>query len=238
MNGFRCSIIDGIETISRASSSGAVWSNLNACAKKCGFTHLLVLRARSDQTAVLFNDMPDGIAESFDVVSFWRDNPIVLEALSEPRPYSASELWAMPLTARLRRALATLSTGFGVRDGLIIPIRLQGILEGVVMVGGRAPEMGPIGRSALHVFAHSAFEQAVALENAPLHRPQAGILSPREIECLRWAAAGKTDAEIGELLKISARTARFHFENAKKKLGVSTRVQAVTEAMRLNELAA
>ena len=63
-------------------------------------------------------------------------------------------------------------------------------------------------------------------------------LSKREVECLRWAAAGKTDAEIGRILTISPRTTRFHIENAKKKLGVATRIQAVTEALRLRAIAA
>ena len=64
------------------------------------------------------------------------------------------------------------------------------------------------------------------------------LLSPRETECLRWAALGKTDNEIGTILTISPRTARFHIENAKKKLGVATRIQAVTEALRLRAIAA
>jgi DNA-binding CsgD family transcriptional regulator len=63
-------------------------------------------------------------------------------------------------------------------------------------------------------------------------------LSPRETECLRLSARGKTDIQIGRVLGISPRTARFHVENAKKKLGVATRVQAVAEALRIKVIAA
>jgi len=63
-------------------------------------------------------------------------------------------------------------------------------------------------------------------------------LSPRELQCLQWASKGKTDGEIGVILSISARTARFHIENAKRKLGAATRVQAVAEAMRRRAIAA
>lgn len=43
-------------------------------------------------------------------------------------------------------------------------------------------------------------------------------LTRREIQCLKWAAAGKTDAEIGELVAISLPTVRFHVTNAARKL--------------------
>ena len=65
-----------------------------------------------------------------------------------------------------------------------------------------------------------------------------GSLTTRELECLRWTAMGKTDAEIGVILSISARTARFHIENSKRKYGVSTRIQAVAEALKQRAIAA
>jgi DNA-binding CsgD family transcriptional regulator len=52
-------------------------------------------------------------------------------------------------------------------------------------------------------------------------------LSERELECIRWVAAGKTDWEIGMILGLSSSTARFHIENARRKLDASTRAQAV-----------
>jgi DNA-binding CsgD family transcriptional regulator len=49
---------------------------------------------------------------------------------------------------------------------------------------------------------------------------------------LRWVAAGKSDWAIGQILRISEKTVNFHVENAKRKLGVGTRIQAVVAAMR------
>jgi LuxR family transcriptional regulator, activator of conjugal transfer of Ti plasmids len=53
------------------------------------------------------------------------------------------------------------------------------------------------------------------------------VLSPREYECLEWAAKGKSAWDIGSILNISRRTAAFHLGNAKSKLGVRTISQAV-----------
>jgi DNA-binding CsgD family transcriptional regulator len=45
-------------------------------------------------------------------------------------------------------------------------------------------------------------------------------------------AAGKSDWAIAQILGISRKTVNFHVENAKRKLGASTRVQAVLAAAR------
>lgn len=57
-------------------------------------------------------------------------------------------------------------------------------------------------------------------------------VTARESEILGWIAVGKSDWAIGRLLKISGKTVNFHVENAKRKFGVATRVQAVIVAMR------
>jgi DNA-binding response OmpR family regulator len=60
--------------------------------------------------------------------------------------------------------------------------------------------------------------------------PKNVALNDREIETLTWAARGKTSAEIAQLLDLSKRTVDFHIENARTKLGVSTRIQAAVKA--------
>jgi DNA-binding response OmpR family regulator len=55
-------------------------------------------------------------------------------------------------------------------------------------------------------------------------------LAQREIETLTWAARGKTSAEIAQILGLSKRTVDFHIDNARSKLGVATRTQAVVKA--------
>ncbi len=55
-------------------------------------------------------------------------------------------------------------------------------------------------------------------------------LREREVETLTWAARGKTFAEIGTILGLSKRTVEFHLENARRKLGVATRAQALVKA--------
>jgi len=59
---------------------------------------------------------------------------------------------------------------------------------------------------------------------------QAVQLNDREVETLTWAARGKTSAEIAQILGLSKRTIDFHIDNARNKLGVTTRTQAAIKA--------
>lgn len=65
----------------------------------------------------------------------------------------------------------------------------------------------------------------------PVERP-----TERELAVLRLAARGMTNREIGQALSISHRTVQGHLANLYGKLGVRTRTEAVTEALRLGWL--
>ena len=56
-------------------------------------------------------------------------------------------------------------------------------------------------------------------------------LTVREREVLQWVAAGKTNAQIADILAASPRTVGKHLENIFAKLGVETRTAAVNRGM-------
>ncbi len=61
-------------------------------------------------------------------------------------------------------------------------------------------------------------------------------LTPRDIEILRWVQDGKTNDEIGDLLARSKWTAKYHLKNIMQKMGVTTRAQAVSQAIGMGAL--
>ena len=56
--------------------------------------------------------------------------------------------------------------------------------------------------------------------------PCAPQLTARELEILRWVAAGASNGAIAQELFISEQTIKFHLSNVYRKLGVSNRTQA------------
>jgi DNA-binding NarL/FixJ family response regulator len=57
-------------------------------------------------------------------------------------------------------------------------------------------------------------------------------LTPRELQVLSKVVAGKTNAEIGQLLGISEKTVEKHLDKVFKKLDVASRVEAAVLAVR------
>lgn len=81
------------------------------------------------------------------------------------------------------------------------------------------------------------FEMLAAIINARLAGvarnelwPKTIALNEREVEVLTWSARGKTSTEIGQILGLTKRTVDFHIDNAREKLGASTRTEAAIKA--------
>jgi DNA-binding CsgD family transcriptional regulator len=66
--------------------------------------------------------------------------------------------------------------------------------------------------------------------------PSNCVLSKREVECLRWAAIGKTDKEISMILGRSHATIRYHIHRAGEKLNSVNRAQTIFKAGQLGYL--
>ena len=62
------------------------------------------------------------------------------------------------------------------------------------------------------------------------------LLTPRETEVLCAVSEGLANKEIARELGISLHTVKFHLESLMRKLGASSRTEAVTRAMRLQLL--
>ena len=70
-----------------------------------------------------------------------------------------------------------------------------------------------------------------ALSAAPAELPDE--LTPREAEVLAWLTRGKTNAEIGRIARLSARTVEKHVEHICIKLGVENRTAAVAHGLEI-----
>jgi transcriptional regulator EpsA len=83
-------------------------------------------------------------------------------------------------------------------------------------------------------FLHAAWIRCQPREAARGDSPAVvpgGSLTAREREVLRWIYLGKSNAEIGAILKISALTVKNHVQKTLRKLKVVNRAQAVGKAL-------
>ena len=59
-------------------------------------------------------------------------------------------------------------------------------------------------------------------------------LTRREMECIYWAAQGKTEYEVAVIIGVSRNTVNFHKGNFLRKLGAVNTAHAVAKAIRMN----
>ena len=181
---------------------------------------------------------------------YWEDRVVALRAAfvhttracAEPFYYADSRL----ATWRPNRALEAINDAgpidsMGVGAAIVAPAyRASGAIGVVIWASPDTevdvPTIFAERAEALHALAlkfTSAYDEALAgTAAAPVK------LTRREVQCLKWAAAGKTDQEIGEIVGISLPTVRFHINNASQKMHVMGRSQAVRRAATLGYVAA
>jgi len=121
--------------------------------------------------------------------------------------------------------------------GLTIPIHLPGgqfaFVSAVIDVSSDEEWERIKARSTESLFLISHYFHAFVARRfgSPFPAPNEIGLTRRELECLGWVARGKTSAEIAAIIGRSEETVRIHIKNAMKKLGVSSRAQAVISAV-------
>ncbi len=120
---------------------------------------------------------------------------------------------------------------FHLKAGLTIPMMTLEGAAATVSLGGEAIDMPPEARGMIAMISTFAIARAIDLRDRERKRVRSK-LTPREVECLKWAADGKTEWEISTILNVSEHTADKHLANANRKLGATSRAQAVANAIR------
>lgn len=223
------------ETLTRITSAptaSIVWSALKEFAAKMGFNHVMVANApehnESLQDALIYTDSRKQMISDWDRTVPYTNYPAIKKARNSPVPFTLKELDASIDHLAL---VQVLPENMKEAENLFVPVFVDGKFTAAAMFTGPSPDTSPVVRAALQVAAHCAFE---AMEELKVQKVvQSAIhLSARETQCLSFIATGHEDEQISSLLGISPRTVRFHVDSAKAKLGVTSRVQAVTKALR------
>lgn len=205
--------------------------------RRMGFEHFIYALRIPDQFSesrvIMLNGYPDAWIEHYWKNGYAALDPVIQHCSRHVVPILWQEL---PSDAATPVARVMAEAGeFGMKTGVSMPVHSpQGSL-GILSfaTGTDDPDSLAAVRSAspyiqlLAVHIHEAIQRVCGGQSDNI-RTQ---LTPRETECLRWAADGKTSWEIGQLLSMSERTVNFHFNNAMTKLNVMSRQHAIAKAI-------
>lgn len=120
---------------------------------------------------------------------------------------------------------------FDLENVISVPLNLPGHYTCHVNMADNNLNINSVSYQNLHIMAvtyHHNIIKIRYLSNTLFQPPK---LSPREKECLIWAAKGLSDHDIGALLAISSSTVTSYMKNVRHKFEVRTKIQAVAIAV-------
>ncbi len=120
---------------------------------------------------------------------------------------------------------------FGIVRGAYFPVHDIAGGRGAVTWGGTSAPFTHQQMMELMYIAVHVFQRLAEIRNLEVR--SSDTLSEREIDCLTWTSAGKTSAEIAEILGLSEHTVNHYLNRAARKLDSVNRTQAVAKSLRL-----
>ena len=182
---------------------------------------------------------------------WWMDTRLALNSpLARAARYESEPFWANAGGFRTRNPnryldaidLSNFEKRALTRAAIVIPVHLPFGQIGMAAFGTRDPDRTDLSAEydahadRLMLLAHRFIAGYAKAMRTRQWLPADCQLTKREIECLRWAAVGKTDKEISLILARSHATVRFHIQNAGEKLDAVNRSQTIFKAAQLGYL--
>lgn len=183
------------------------------------------------QSNSVINNWPAELLSIYDQEGLLPTSPVLRRLRSSTLPF-VYEVTSSPNRDESKSQLAVaLFERFRMTRFIYLPTHdVSGIRGAVSLAGDREPfsaeEIKDLCYIAIHVFDRLA-------EIRSLDVRVIDALTDREIDCLNWTAAGKTSAEIAEILALSEHTVNHYLNRATKKLDTVNRTQAVAKALRV-----
>lgn len=182
----------------------------------------------------VMRNYPEAWIKHYMEKGYNRADPLRRYGPSMRRPFTWVELARRVTFSDVERQVMDEGEEAGLRDGMAVPLHGP---YGEVMGVGIASGAGGIDTEHFIPFIHgitSQFHVAyTSLALPELSAGQVARLTRREAEILTWAAAGKSNPVIGEILGISDYCVDYHMRNVLAKLKAENRVMAVVKALRL-----
>lgn len=216
--------IEGTQNVASAAALKRLF--LSAVAEE-GYENAVFARTNERGLVSLpWAEFPVGYVETYRSEGWDRKDPVVHRAHLARRPFKWSETSPRGGFTREQKRFFEECRELGVHSGITIPIPGTGRDVDLISLSLRQREQAPPDRMS-HLYMLSVQYWLKYRELSDRHDPQVIPLTAQETECLRWCKEGKTNWEIGEILRISEKTVEFHLSNGMRKLGANNRITAV-----------
>ncbi len=230
--------LDAIEQFDRAETIAGLSDQLVRAVASFGYQFVCCVSApgiqnRAFEERVLLNNWPKGWLDQYLTSNFHSHDPISISIRVRTEAFRWADV-TIPPDDRVANDLMTISSSeYRMRHGFCVPIHGVSGYQAGISFAGFDIEDAKEADASVQLIGIYAFNRLANLRST-CREPS--ILTAREREVLRWAAAGKTAWDTGIILDIAADTVNKHIASAMRKLNVYSRPQAVAESIRRGEI--
>ena len=202
-----------------------------------GFHHFALINHADLRTPVpevvkLYN-YPVAWVESFIDDGLYAHDPVLVASLTSAVGFAWSDVPTMIEMTNKQRIILESAAKHGLGDGYTVPAHIPGELSGSCSFATKRGTPVPSANfQAAQLIGAFAFQAARRLSRSNANHPQRLLrLTPRQRDCLLWAIKGKTDWEIGRILKLNEQTVSRHLDMARERYGVTKRLPLAIHAI-------
>tara|TARA_R110001606_G_scaffold375415_1_gene533684 strand:+ start:10327 stop:11055 length:729 start_codon:yes stop_codon:yes gene_type:complete len=161
-------------------------------------------------------------------------DPIAICAIRSKRPFTWAE--AREHATRAGRRIVDMVHDFGLTHGIMFPMHaLDSVSGGVSLGGGIKPDLSPVQVAELEIVCQTAYYHLEVMLG-PFPYQKIAELTAREAECVQFAAAGKSNWEIAQILGIQEDTVKKTLRRASDKLDAVNRAHLVASAIARHQI--
>ena len=234
----RLAIADTFVEHARISSNqDQLYDNLQQCCRDMKIRYFALLHhvdfATSNSDVVRLHNYPDSWQGWFDENKLGTSDPILRASHSASIGFAWSAVPQMIKLTATDRSVLSQAKIVGIGDGFTVPAHVPGEINGscsfAVMAGEECPQQL---YGIAQLIGGFAFEAARRISHSrDIWIDGRVTLTDRQVDCVLWAARGKTDYEISIILGISHETVIQHLKMARERYGVQKRTMLAVRAL-------
>jgi LuxR family quorum-sensing transcriptional regulator LasR len=200
------------------------------------FIYAAIFRyGQQESSTTILSNYPGEWREKYDQAGYIKIDPVMRHCTTRVIPF----VWTETAGASAREtAFMEEAASFGLRAGVSFPVHTRNGDVGLVTFANSAStrELDGWGSAAQCMTSQGMLLTAVIHDSMqsiakPTKNAPSSPLTPRELESLKWVAAGKSSWEISRILGITEHGVLFHLRNIMAKFDVRTRHMAVLKAV-------
>lgn len=182
---------------------------------------------------LMMTNYPSSWVDEVISARLYRNDPVHAASIRSPTGLCWERIREVIALTQVQLSVLERGRAHGLNAGYTVPFRIPGERGAFFSVARRKDRPFTYAEAtSAQLIGGIVFQRGREMIKGRAVKPHGAPLSPRQIDCLRLIAAGKTEWEMSIILGLSPSTIHEYVEGARRRYGVKTRSQLVLAAAR------